>query len=118
MPSLRSGFGEYFVIFQQHTVAPGGAVYAINAAAIFRYKISGAGAASGSGEFPKAAQRAGGDRNLCGSAGGGQECAGEDHPAQPAAGGPCGKEILRPAWRPGGPDLNWNHWADEGRGYL
>ena len=50
-------------------------MYAINAAAIFRYKISGAGAASGSGEFPKAAQRAGGDRNLCGSAGGGQECA-------------------------------------------
>ena len=44
------------MIFQQHTVAPGGAVYAINAAAIFRYKISGAGAASGSGEFPKAAQ--------------------------------------------------------------
>ena len=28
-------------------------MYAINAAAIFRYKISGAGAASGSGEFPK-----------------------------------------------------------------
>ena len=106
------------MIFQQHTVAPGGAVYAINAAAIFRYKISGAGAASGSGEFPKAAQRAGGDRSLCGPAGGGQECAGEDHPAQPAAGGPCGKEILRPARRPGGPDLNWNHWADEGRGYL
>ena len=34
-------------------------MYVINAAAIFRYKISGAGAASGSGEFPKAAQRAG-----------------------------------------------------------
>ena len=33
---------------------------------------------------PTAAQRAGGDRNLCGSAGGGQECAGKDHPAQPA----------------------------------
>ena len=45
-------------------------MYAINAAAIFRYKISGAGAASGSGEFPKAAQRAGGDRSLCGSAAG------------------------------------------------
>ena len=28
------------------------------------------------------------------------------------------KKILRPARRPGGPDLNWNHWADEGRGYL
>ena len=28
-------------------------MYAINAAAIFRYKISGAGAASGSGKFPK-----------------------------------------------------------------
>ena len=28
-------------------------MYAINAAAIFRYKISGAGAASGSGSFPK-----------------------------------------------------------------
>ena len=26
---------------------------------------------------PKAAQRAGGDRNLCGSAGGGRECAGK-----------------------------------------
>ena len=80
--------------------------------------FAGAGAASGSGEFSKAAQCTGGDRNLCGSAGGGQECAGKDHPAQPAAGGPCGKEILRPARRPGGPDLNWNHWADEGRGYL
>ncbi len=67
------------MIFQQHTVAPGGAVYAINAAAIFCYKISGAGAASGSGEFSKAAQRTGGDRNLCGSAGGGQECAGKDY---------------------------------------
>ena len=35
-----------------------------------------------------------------------------------AAGGACGEKILRPAQRPGRPDLHRDHRPDEGGGYL
>ena len=46
----------------------GGALYAVDSAAIFCHEISGAGAASGSGELPKAPERTGRGRDFCGPA--------------------------------------------------
>ena len=104
------------MIFQQHTVAPGGAVYAINAAAIFATKFLVLALHLEAGSFPKPLS-AREEIEPCGSAAG-TGVRGRRSFATTCAGGPCGKEILRPARRPGGPDLNWNHWTDEGRGYL
>lgn len=97
------------MIFQQHTVAPGGAVYAINAAAIFRYKflVLALHLEAGSSHSRSARGRRSKPLRLCGR---GTGVRGKRSSGTTCAGGPCGKEILRPARRPGGPDLNWNHW--------
>ncbi len=75
MPSLRSGFEEYFVIFQQHTVAPGVLCMLLTLLQFFATKFLVLALHLEAGSFPKPLSAREEIETFAALRAGGQECA-------------------------------------------